>query len=322
MIDISIIIPTYNRAQLLPRAISSCLEQSLDDIEIIVVDDGSTDNTNNVVNSLSEKVNYVKLNRNGGAQQARNKGIDIAKGEYLKFFDSDDLLEPGAINRELQLAREQAADIVVSGWGVHSPQGRSTVFSAPEFRSIEYRVDDVLAGKGVFTSAAIYRTEYIRQHGLRWDSSIIKLDDWDWFSQAILRQGSIVHYDGVSYWQCAHAGSRLTDASMLVNAQDHHRVLGKIGATIESIGQLNGERKKALARYYFKELQVLARYSKADFEAGIARIYALHPEINPANAIPNRYLGWFASIAGLRFSYQTYALLRQILDKIGNITLK
>ncbi len=87
---VSVIIPTYNRAKYICQAIESVLQQTVDDIEIIVIDDGSTDNTKEVIKPYMEKIRYVYA-ENGGAAHARNKGMEIARGEYISFLDSDDL---------------------------------------------------------------------------------------------------------------------------------------------------------------------------------------------------------------------------------------
>lgn len=86
----SVIIPTYNRSEILPRAIESVLNQTFTDFELIVVDDGSTDNTESVVRSYNDnRIRFVKQ-QNCGANSARNNGIRHATGKYISFLDSDD----------------------------------------------------------------------------------------------------------------------------------------------------------------------------------------------------------------------------------------
>lgn len=97
---VSIIIPTFNSADHLPDAIQSCLTQTHQDIEIIVVDDGSTDNTEEIVQRFP--VTYL-FQRNAGPAAARNRGWLAAKGEYLQFLDADDILLPTKIERCLQV---------------------------------------------------------------------------------------------------------------------------------------------------------------------------------------------------------------------------
>lgn len=90
---VSVIIPTYNRAHYICQAIESVLEQTFKDIEIIVVDDGSTDNTKDILKPFMEKIIYI-YTENGGPAHSRNTGMKIARGEYIAFLDSDDLYYP------------------------------------------------------------------------------------------------------------------------------------------------------------------------------------------------------------------------------------
>lgn len=93
---VSVVIPSYNRADLLPIAVRSVVDPSLDGVEIIVVDDGSTDDTANVVARLGEAVRYMRT-EHGGAAHARNVGMKAARGAYIAFLDSDDLYLPGKL---------------------------------------------------------------------------------------------------------------------------------------------------------------------------------------------------------------------------------
>jgi glycosyltransferase involved in cell wall biosynthesis len=105
MATVSVIIPTYNRAHLVSQSIESVLAQTYPDHEIIVVDDGSTDNTAAVVKAYGDRVRYVQTT-NGGTGHARNVGMQHARGKYLMFLDSDDLLYPYALAVETRLLEQ------------------------------------------------------------------------------------------------------------------------------------------------------------------------------------------------------------------------
>ena len=108
---VSVVIPTYNRAQRLPRAIDSCLEQTYPNVEVIVVDDGSTDDTQALlaryVQEHGEDRVRTALLAHQGAWVARNKGLDLARGRYIQLLDSDDCLAPRKF--ELQVAAMESS---------------------------------------------------------------------------------------------------------------------------------------------------------------------------------------------------------------------
>ena len=102
-IKVSVIIPTYNRGNLIYKSIKSVLNQTYKNLEIIVVDDGSTDNTKEEIEKIvDEKIRYIKLLKNSGASNARNIGIKESTGKYLTFVDSDDILYPNKIEIQVK----------------------------------------------------------------------------------------------------------------------------------------------------------------------------------------------------------------------------
>lgn len=110
---ISVILPTYNRAATIERAIDSVLNQTYSDIEVIVVDDGSSDNTGEIIQGIrDERLRYIKNTENKGACAARNIGIISAKGEYIAFQDSDDIWHRDKLEKQLKVIQITNADVV------------------------------------------------------------------------------------------------------------------------------------------------------------------------------------------------------------------
>jgi glycosyltransferase involved in cell wall biosynthesis len=120
----SIVIPTYNRAALLPRALESVLAQSERDFECIVVDDGSSDATAAVVREYPDARIRYQVQTNAGVSAARNAGAKLASGDHLLFLDSDDELVPDAVERFAEAAQTNRWSVVLSGWTRVSSDGR------------------------------------------------------------------------------------------------------------------------------------------------------------------------------------------------------
>ncbi len=112
--EVSVIIPTYNRAHLIKRAIQSVLNQTYQDFEIIVVDDGSTDNTEEEVKNLNnQKIRYIRHNENKGAAVARNTGIKAARAEFIAFQDSDDEWSSNKLKRQMEVFKNAPLEVGV-----------------------------------------------------------------------------------------------------------------------------------------------------------------------------------------------------------------
>ena len=118
MIKISVIVPIYNVEKYLKKCLDSIIYQSLKDIEIIMVDDGSTDSCSQICDyysSLDERIKVVHK-ENQGLGLARNTGLDIAKGKYVTFIDSDDYISIDYLKKVYNVAEENKADVVYSGF--------------------------------------------------------------------------------------------------------------------------------------------------------------------------------------------------------------
>jgi len=109
---VSVVITTYNRAILLKRAIESAIKQTYNNLEVIVVDDGSTDNTQEAVKSFcDERIKYIRHSRNKGVSCARNTGIKNSQGDFLALLDSDDEYLPEKIEKSMRVFRTAAENV-------------------------------------------------------------------------------------------------------------------------------------------------------------------------------------------------------------------
>ncbi|MDO4160916.1 MAG: glycosyltransferase family 2 protein [Prevotellaceae bacterium] len=174
---ISIIIPSYNRAHLIKRALKSVTSQTYDDIEIIVVDDASTDNTAEVVKTLNvPNLNYIKLPKNEGACHARNVGIEHAKGEYISFLDSDDTWECEKLEKQYKFLLKNNANVVVCNyWKEKDGKKKKKV---PDGHDIIIKKEELLNANIITTGAILISKEALVSVGA-FDESMPRYQDWE-----------------------------------------------------------------------------------------------------------------------------------------------
>lgn len=124
---VSVIIPSFNMARFVREAVESVLNQTYADFELIVVDDGSTDDTEIVLKEFSGNIRYYKQ-RNGGESAARNRGIELALGEYVAFLDADDLWLPDKLKLQMEAFKShQDIGLVGCGYSVRGSDGNTVI---------------------------------------------------------------------------------------------------------------------------------------------------------------------------------------------------
>lgn len=159
---VSVIIPTYNRADFLKRAIESVLNQTFQDFELIIVDDGSFDKTKEVVDSFnSDKIKYIYQENSGGAAKPKNTGIRMAQGEYIAILDSDDQWLREKLEKQMIFFKKHSEIKVV---GCNFLINGRKEYRIPKYRDLLKRIliaDDMGPG-----SIMIYKREVFNKLGL------------------------------------------------------------------------------------------------------------------------------------------------------------
>ena len=163
--QLSIVIPAYNSATFLPHALASVFAQDFSDYEIIVVDDGSTDETQTVLQSYAARIRYV-LQENAGSASARNRGIQMARGKYIVLLDADDLLLPGKLREQVAiLEKRPSLGLIHSGWQIIDEQGTVIKEMEPWHDSPVLNLETWLRNKPVKMGATLFRREWLERVG-------------------------------------------------------------------------------------------------------------------------------------------------------------
>lgn len=176
---VSVVIPTHNRAHVVCEAVESVLAQTVQDFEVIVVDDRSKDDTLDRLADLrlpSPKFRVIRHEKNRGAQAARNSGARIATGEWLSFLDSDDKLLPQSLEMRLQAATSEKVQVVHSECYVLKGDVPQGLFGVPPVRGRVYR--SLLRHPGPMFQGLLISAQVFEQMG-GLDERIVSHQEWD-----------------------------------------------------------------------------------------------------------------------------------------------
>jgi len=191
---VSVIIPTYNRAAIIQEALDSVYQQTYRPIEVIVVDDGSSDGTENIVKTWAEghkvesgfTVEYLSQ-KNMGAQAARNRGTRASQGQFIQFLDSDDLLLKEKLVRAVQLFQSRSVDMVYSQTAVC--ELGSDEYSSIIGEEFQGRSSDIPEYTW-HTSGPVYRRSMLQEMG-PWLEKLTGCQDWEYCTRAKLTAHSL-----------------------------------------------------------------------------------------------------------------------------------
>ncbi len=177
-IDVSVVIPCRNVRAHVPEAVASALGQEGVTLEVIAIDDGSTDGTSEALNRLRERdVGRMRVVELGGegACAARNAGLLMSAGEFVQFLDADDVLRPGKIQRQLGLARASGADVVAGGYVNCYENGRPDEVVMP-LQGDPWQA--LIRTRMGTTSANLFRREAVMAAGA-WDAGLRSSQDYE-----------------------------------------------------------------------------------------------------------------------------------------------
>jgi glycosyltransferase involved in cell wall biosynthesis len=258
---VSVVIPTYNRAHFLGKAIDSVLSQSYKNLEVIVIDDNSVDNTTELVSGYKDKrVKYVKNSANRGCIRARNQGIEQAKGDYIQFLDSDDELFSSKFEKQLEhfQALPNEVGLIYCGFCYASGKtGQIIKYISPKLYG---NVHNRLFEKNLFPiHAPIIRKECFEKCGI-FDATLPACEDWDLWIR-ISRYYKFAFVPDILAKYNIHGKQKSTEVESVIRARERiaekyrgelsrrPRVLGKHLKEIASLYCLNDQPAKG--RKYF-----------------------------------------------------------------------
>lgn len=181
----SIVVPTYNRAKLVAETLATIFAQEFTDFEVLVVDDGSTDNTEEVLSTIRDPRFQYHKKQNGERGAARNYGAKLARGQYINFFDSDDWMYPNHLTAAKRLIeKENAPEFFHLGYDFKSPDGQvlKLVNALDATLQTKAMFDNILSCNGVFV-----RRDIALQFPFEENRVLASAEDWELWIRLLSR---------------------------------------------------------------------------------------------------------------------------------------
>ena len=203
---ISIIVPVYNAGKYLKDCVFSICKQSYNELEILLVDDGSSDDSLEICKELSATDNRIKVltKSNGGASSARNFGVDAATGEWIAFVDSDDFIQPLYIERLFNAVKEYGVDFVVSGiqyWDVKTNERQNRSYKKAYL--IADKTIEAILKKRIYLNGGpvskLYKTSIVKDNNIYFNEKMSFAEDCDFMLRYFSHIESIAFIDNSDY---------------------------------------------------------------------------------------------------------------------------
>jgi glycosyltransferase involved in cell wall biosynthesis len=211
---VSIIIPCYNASRWLAETIDSALAQTWAEKEIVVVDDGSTDDSLTIALAYESHGVIVRTQPNRGASAARNAGLQITRGDFIQFLDADDLLAKDKIEVQIKALENGEPHSIASGaWGEFRNNAQDAVFTSQpiwnSFPPVEWLACS-WEGGGMMHPAAWLVPRKIADEAGPWNEMLSLDDDGEYFSRVILRSEGVLFVSEAKSYYRTHSGTRLS----------------------------------------------------------------------------------------------------------------
>jgi len=292
---VSVIIPTYNRGELVLEAIESALSQTYKDVEVIVSDDGSTDGTDKLISeTFKDKVILIKGNHRG-VSYARNEAIKVAKGKYIAFLDDDDWWDKKFLEKTIERLRKgDVIGVFTNYYKVYNNGVKEAGYKKGKIPSI-VDLNWIVRGSFIDPSTVIVEKRAIIQSGL-FDEGLSTTEDWDMWIR-MLRKGDFAYIDELLVYKRVNPGFKVPSERWMNDCkvmdklikylnedefkkiesnlrESAFKVYSRWGSYLLHIGNRDEARKYLLRSLDMKfRFKTVMRYAATYLPLGIARLF-------------------------------------------------
>ena len=278
---VSIIIPCFNAQKWIAEAIDSCLQQTYSHIEIIVIDDCSSDNSKSIIKSYGDKIIWEQLPENKGGCYARNRGFTLSKGEYIQFLDADDLILPEKIARQINFLEETGADAVYGDRRYQGHQSDGVIF-LDEIQKSGTQTDileSLLENWWTAVASLFYRRTAVEKSG-GWDENLSAAQDRDFFLSVVMSGAKIVYQPGCYAIYRRYGNVTISTASKPRWIENHCKVLQKVEQRLlkQHQQEIPINYRRALAQGYFELARDYMYIDYSQYLRLVDKSLTLYPE--------------------------------------------
>ena len=247
---VSIIIPCYNSDRWIAEAIDSALAQTYSPREIIVIDDGSTDKSLEIIQSYGDRLIY-QTGTNHGQSVARNKGFQLSKGKYIQWLDADDYLLPNKIQAQVAHLEATQADIVYGDWRHQYEETQPAKLGEIKISGKQEDIlESLLSGWWATPAAYLVRREIVRQID-GWDKNLRAQDDLDFWLRAAIAGAKFAYQPGCNSVYRRYGNVTVSTKNRQIWCDERSIIFSKSKDSLQANNNLTDKYKKALAKSYF-----------------------------------------------------------------------
>ena len=262
---ISIIIPVYNRALLIGETLDSVLDQSYSNWECLVIDDGSTDQTAHVINDYVLKDNrfqyYIRpLNRKKGANACRNLGFELSKGDFIQWFDSDDLMHRDKLKLKAECFEKHDVDFVVCEGIEYKDTIENVVQYWNEIQSETVLLDHIIGNVNFHTNGPLFKKDFLKHIPL-FNENLQRKQEWEFYSRLLTFSTNYRPLNVALYYFRLHNDSinGLNDISTLAS-----RILSNKLVFKSAKGNLNNNDLEIVRKQFFDKYVLFFKIAKRE----------------------------------------------------------
>jgi len=311
MTEVSVIIPCFNAERWIRQALQSVATQGLDNVETIVIDDGSTDESAKIIEKEFPCVNLVKT-KHQGASRARNVGTELAKGEFIQYLDADDMLAPDKLKIQIGALSKSGADVAYGDW-------KEMIYQSDgSFKSGRVRDAEITGPLDIafFTDAWNPIHSYLFRHSIvervgGWNEGLPIIQDARFVLDCALQGAKFVYCKGTMAYYTVHYKESLSTKDHVGFIRDCLLNALEVQEWWLKHGGINRDRRRALLRVYGYVAREELKEDKPTFESAYKAINNLIPFYVPEKL---RVLNLLSQLFGYEKAGTIAASYRRIRD--------